>query len=358
MADEALTCFTSLLENGPGWIADLDSLLDAVKGRQQEILFANQPAAPGKSPSRAASKSSSLRSSRSRDGDDKSGRLRPALKHLTNSDALRLSQRKRKTASVASGDQSGPCKFRNRASAMIYYDGDTQKHFEKLVRAIGTSRNSIRKGKMSAKVDALSRSGSSSSRSSCSSDGDDEDYSKITVGLKYRSTRTRLPGFGRSDGVEAYDKVDGRLEKGQSLCERAAHQVLRDGDCTLEVSRAKEHFSEALKMVTEELPAVRKRAEKAVERRRRSAEQHRLEEDVQNALRAAESVNDLDKNVQDLNTDIAVPNDDGELEVDILEVDDAESSSDGEEFNITSFTFTKAGGRFAPQMRTSRLAVH
>lgn len=47
-----------------------------------------------------------------------------------------------------------------------------QKQFEQLVRAIGGSRNALRKGKMSAKVDMLSRSGSASS--SEASSGEDQ----------------------------------------------------------------------------------------------------------------------------------------------------------------------------------------
>ena len=358
MADEALSCFTSLLENVPGWIADLESILEAAKGRQQEIIFANKPASPTANASQDVSKPTSVKSGRSNDRAERSARLPATLKHLTNSDALRLSQRKRKTASVASGDQSGPCKFRNRPSAVVYYDGETQKRFEQLVRGVGTSRNSIRKGKMSAKVDALSRSGSSSSASSCSdgSGGEDGDFS-ITSGLRYKSSRSR-PAFGRNDGTEAFDKVDGRLEKAQSLCERAAHQVLRDGDCTLEVTNAKEHFSEALKMATAEIPALKRKAEKSAERRRRSAEQHRLEEEAQAALRALKPEPSLDDKLPDVVAHVDVPSD-GDLEVDILEVDDSESSSDSEEFNISSFQFTKVGGRLAPQLRTSpRLAVH
>ncbi|KAM3424238.1 hypothetical protein BST61_g11221 [Cercospora zeina] len=346
MADEALNCFTSLLESVPGWIADLESILQSAKDTQQELLCATTAV-----PSRNDSKSPSLNSTKSKDGH---GRLRPIVTHLTASYALRLSQRKRKTASVASGDGSGTRKFRTRAEVVVYYDGTTQSRFEQLVRAISSSRNAIRKGKMSAKVDALSRSGSSSGDSSCLSGGEDMDHSMLPD-FKYQPSRSRLPAFGRNDGTEAFDKVDGRLEKAQALCERAAHQVLRDGDCTVELKQAREHFSEALTMATEELPTLQKKAEKAAERRRRSEERHRLDEEAEAALRALNPDHALNKQVHDIVADISVPSD-GDLEVDVLEVDD-DSSSDGEEFNVSSFQFQKSGGRFAPQMRTSRLAA-
>ncbi|KAF2217153.1 hypothetical protein CERZMDRAFT_81111 [Cercospora zeae-maydis SCOH1-5] len=357
MADEALTCFTSLLDNVPGWIAELESILQSAKDTQQEILCATRTVTDANLPSRNDCKSPSLKSTKSR---DRHGRLRPILNHLTASDALRLSQRKRKTASVASGDGSGPCKFRVRAQVVVHYDGNTQRRFEQLVRQISSSRNAIRKGKMSAKVDALSRSGSSSSDSSCLTGGEDMDHSAILTDFKYQpTTRSRLPAFGRNDGTEAFDKVDGRLEKAQALCERAAHQILRDGDCTVELQQAREHFSEALTMATEELPALQKKAEKAAERRRRSEERHRLDEEAEATLRALKPDHALNNNnnnkLHDIVADISVPSD-GDLEVDVLEVDD-DSSSDGEDFNVSSFQFQKAGGRFAPQMRTSRLAA-
>ncbi|KAF2162533.1 hypothetical protein M409DRAFT_69107 [Zasmidium cellare ATCC 36951] len=324
MADEALACFTCLLENVPGWIADLESILKSAAERQEEILFANRPEEDVVVPSvkKAKSKSSSLKSRRSVESQEKvqeNGLLaRPQMKHLTNSDALRLSQRKRKTASVCSGNESGPSKLRARAAAVVYYDGETQKQFEKLVRTVGSTRNSIRKGKMSAKVDCLSRSGSSGSEASGSS-GDD------MAKDDYRPPR----GFGRDDGTEVFDRVDSRLEKGQNLCERAAHQVLRDGDCTLEVTNAKEHFSEALKMAEAEIPILQKKADKAAERRRRSEERRRAEEEEAEEKRRSQ----LSETIRNAVSNVTYPGE-GKLEVDHLEVDDDDEDDEDAEFDI------------------------
>ncbi|KAK4494591.1 hypothetical protein PRZ48_013947 [Zasmidium cellare] len=353
MADDALACFTSLLENVPGWIADLESILKSAAERQEEIVFANRPedeeeAVVVSSVKKAKSKSSSLKSRRSVD-DREEGKeeaqndgllARPQLKHLTNSDALRLSQRKRKTASVCSGNESGPSKFRARAAAVVYYDGETQKQFEKLVRTVGSTRNAIRKGKMSAKVDSLSRSGSSGSEASCSS-GDDSAKSN------YRPPR----GFGRNDGTEVFDRVDGRLEKAQNLCERAAHQVLRDGDCTLEVTNAKEHFGEALKMAEAEIPVLQKKADKAAERRRRSEERRRAEEEAEEEKRRSQ----LSETIRNAVSNVTYPGE-GKLEVDHLEVDD-DDDDDEAEFDIGNIQFAGLGGKLG-QMRSSRLTAH
>lgn len=279
---------------------------------------------------------------------------RASLKHLTNSDALRLSQRKRKTASVASGDQSGPSKFRTKAAAVVFYDGDTQKRFEKLVRAVGSSRNAIRKGKMGAKVDCLSRTGSSSSEASNSSDGEGGEFNPLTARLHIKSTRSPRPGaiFGRNADTEPFDKVDAKLERAQALCERAAHQILRDGDCTLEVTNARENFVEALLMAEKELPGLTKRAEKSAARRRRSEERHRVEDEAQAKAEAEaeqKRQSDLSQKIMSAAMDAAYPSE-AKLEVEPLEADD--SDDDEGEFDIGAVKM----GRFAP-MRRSPLPI-
>lgn len=357
MADEALNSFTALLESVPGWIADLEGILKTATERQSEILLENQPADSPPYFSRKPLKSSSLRSRRSENNNPEGLRhsqldspeptlLRPQLPHMTKADALRLAQRKRKTVSVCSGNRSGPSKYRSRSLVVIYYDGDVQKRFEMLVRAIGTCRNAIRKGKMGIKVDSLSRTGSSSSEAS-SSGGED---STLDVGkLGYKSTRQRRTGgglFGKNDGTEAFDKVDGLLEKGQVSCERAAHQVLRDGDCGPELNNAKEQFAEAETLAKAELPTLRKKVEKAIDRCRRSDERRQVEEETAEKNRQAASLS----YVLLPHTLTSLPSD-GKLEVD-LEADD-DSDDDIEADYIVN---TLQLGKY--QMRGSRLLAH
>ena len=286
MAEDAFKCFATLLESIPAWIADLENIVRTATSRQQDLLRENQPAEKPQIPQRNPSKStsSSMRMRRSIQFKDhevhspKSGETEPTLvqtqlPHMTQSDALRLAQRKRKTASVCSDRQSGPLKYRSRSMVVVYYDGEVQKQFENIVRAIGTSRNSLRRGKMSAKVAGLARTQSNGSESRCGEDG-----VPSVPKLPYRSTRSaQSPAAGRIDGTEIFDKVDGVLEKAQSMCERAAHQVLRDGDCGLEIKNAKEHFTDARKLGEAELPVWKDRAEKAAERERLSEERRRAE---------------------------------------------------------------------------------
>ncbi|TKA69499.1 hypothetical protein B0A55_07991 [Friedmanniomyces simplex] len=291
MADDALTCIKSLLQSVPTWIADIETILAAARAKQDEIFFEQQPAdqpldesehlyEPEHVPS--TSRSSHTRRTGgaggvdrhdAERGDSQAPLLRPQLPHLTGSDALRLSQRKRKTASVCSGNESGPCKYRSRAMVVIYYDGDTQKRFETLVQSIGIGRNAVKKGTTGAAMTRLSRTSSGSSDGSSSADEEEAlDLSK----LRYKSTRPVRGRAGNESAPDVFYKIDTCLELGQSLCERAAHQVLRDGDCALELSNTKKHLAEARELAEGEVPGLQERAQRNEDRQRRCEERRRI----------------------------------------------------------------------------------
>nr|POE71868.1 hypothetical protein CFP56_11744 [Quercus suber] len=352
MADEALNCFTSLLELVPGWIADLEHILDTAKGRQHDILTAEQPV-PSSMP-HSSRTSSLLRARRSVKNTEEVvvpstsdvSLVRPQIPHMTNSDVLRLRQRKRKTLSVCSAGQSGPPKYRSKALVVVYYDGDVQKRFANLVRAVGACRNIIRKGKMGAKVDALSQTGSSSSEGDGSSGA--EDGEMRFSGLNYKSTRNtgRMP-LAKPNDTEAFDKVDGFLEMGQLLCEKAAHQTLRDGDCSVELHNARIHFEDATKLAQAELPMLRKKAEKAEARRRRS-EERVVTTRTQIMKPALEAIS-----APGVVTLLAMPPN-AKLEVD-LEADD-DSGTDDDHDEVLLPVLPASVGRY--RMQTSRLYAH
>lgn len=54
--------------------------------------------------------------------------------------------------------------------------------------------------------------------------------------------RTLGPIFGADDKLSAFDEADKDLEVTQNLCETAAHQCLRDGDCRLEIEGMRKRF--------------------------------------------------------------------------------------------------------------------
>ena len=323
MADEALACFQSVLDSVPGWIADLEKILETSRQRQNALMSADQPT---RLPTRSPRSSTSSVGSKRRLLDEGTHRPQP---RLTNSDALRLSQRKRKTASVCSA-RSGPSEYRSKSMVVVYFDGETQKQFEGLVRMVGTCRNAIRKGKLSAKLDTLSRSGSSSSQNSTTSG---EETVKGLGTFRYTTTTTyrRQDGLfnGRPDGTASFDNVDGFLERAQILCERAAHQLLRDGECTPEVHKARDLLNDACHAVRSELPTLQKRAERAARRRLRDDEEALLDEKAaQDQARPVVNAVILD--------DTSFPSD-GALEVDDDEVDD-DDDDDGSDDGILNIS--------------------
>lgn len=164
--------------------------------------------------------------------------------------------RKRKDPSLLSGQQSGPSKLRSRAMVVVTYDGKIQASFEQLVRAIGTGRNMLRKGKMTAKLDAMAAMAGSSS-----DDDDDECHAVMSkIGYRHRALPSmRARGVMRmtvttsNTPVERFDSADKALEEAQALCERAAHRSLREGDCRKELGGVRRFFNEVAELARTEV---------------------------------------------------------------------------------------------------------
>ncbi|KAK5117325.1 hypothetical protein LTR62_005942 [Meristemomyces frigidus] len=295
MAEDALLSITRLLQSLPTWIADIEAILKDGTARQKEMLSERQPTdSPVVAKWRRRSSMLSLRSDEHEKEDDHTearlepdveeqslladiALLQPQLRHMTGSDALRLSQRKRKTASVCSDDDEcgGPAKYRCRGMVVIYYDGDIQKRFDSLVRAVQTSRHGIRK----ASVASVATSKRLAQR--VSSGSEFEDAPEINALDKYKISRVRqrevtpTPPDETSEHSTSLDRIDLLLERGQDLCERAAHQVLRDGDCALELSSAVQQLHEAKNVAEAQLPALQKSSDALVEQKRESESKRR-----------------------------------------------------------------------------------
>jgi len=154
---------------------------------------------------------------------------------------------------------------------IVQYDGQVQSLFESLVRSIGTGRNMLRKGKIAARMDALAE---------LAGPEDDEQHSEedsLMSNIEYRhrtglsSMRSRggLRG-GRADikktgsgtPTELFDTTDKALEGAQSLCEKAAHQSLRDGSCQSELNGVRKNFEEVLEAARKEVAKYESRKEK------------------------------------------------------------------------------------------------
>lgn len=147
-------------------------------------------------------------------------------------------RRKRKPETISSSME--PSKFRTRSMIIVYYDSAVQEVFEGVVRNISNSRNNLRKGRMAAKMKAMT--------ASPSVDMDDEN-SVLNTRLAF--TRMSKARGGQENAV--FDSIDRLLETAQSLSEHGAHQFLRDGDCSMEISGIKTKLVEVAELAKQEI---------------------------------------------------------------------------------------------------------
>ncbi|EAW12964.1 uncharacterized protein ACLA_014010 [Aspergillus clavatus NRRL 1] len=154
-----------------------------------------------------------------------------------------------------------------RHNVVIHYDGHTQKLLEEMVRNIGTARNNVRRGKMSQISLGGVRSGAFGREARVnrpppvmpsqleSPDGE------LLAGI--RSARNRGPPPGEASQQRgplretAFDIADKQLELLHSLCETAAYQVLRYGDCSTELAAVVEKFRILLELATREVQRLK-----------------------------------------------------------------------------------------------------
>ncbi|KAF2969506.1 hypothetical protein GQX73_g4037 [Xylaria multiplex] len=194
-------------------------------------------------------------------------------------------RKRQKTDSMISAEAATP-KYRSRRMVMVYYDSYVQSFFEELVKFVSAQRNLMRKAKMAAKVAHIRRL----AELEMPEDEDDEDGGELKPGngliaaspaaptsnsrqggpeevrLQYLNNRPYAGGLrspalnlipGRSMRTSAlngglglfnekgdiWDELDKGLEFVQGMCERAAHQFLRDGDCNEEIEKIKSRLA-------------------------------------------------------------------------------------------------------------------
>ncbi|KAI0132180.1 hypothetical protein BJ170DRAFT_234263 [Xylariales sp. AK1849] len=214
-------------------------------------------------------------------------------------------QKRQKTESMISTERLVPT-CRTRKMIIVYYDSYVQSFFEELVKFVSAQRNLMRKAKMAAKVAQIKRL---AELEMPDYDDDDDDMDdtlqpgdaliaadpKLSartksggvedLKLRYVSTRMMGPtnrfsgggglvnmrgtnggyampasppssrGFGMADqgGDDVFDELDRGLEFVQSMCERAAHQFLRDGDCHEEIEKVKRRLGHTKELADKEM---------------------------------------------------------------------------------------------------------
>ncbi len=181
--------------------------------------------------------------------------LDPANKYLF-ANARRA--RHRQGTSFRSG-ASAPQTFRNQHQVIIYYDSTLQDGLECIVKDIGTARNNVRKGRQARELERGLGLPSFSSGNHSRTRGP-----VMPSPLKSRSPTdlTIDPKVFLNDASPNEDatftEVAKKLEAAQSLCETAAHQFLRDGDCIPEIDRIRTYLENVLPVARRQLEAWEK----------------------------------------------------------------------------------------------------
>ncbi|ODH49816.1 hypothetical protein GX48_04044 [Paracoccidioides brasiliensis] len=299
--DEALQCFTYISDNVPFWVARVTDLAAHTKAKHAEFSaeYARlTSSSDGEAPKPRRRKNSSIHTIRLDNMQpfvdfvpyteekeketeiEKDMQKEKGNKQNTKEDymdpvtLLKMSkhytfdgnQRKRNfdTSKSVGTDRI----VRPRHLVVVHYDSETQTSLEKLVRDIGGARNNIRKGRMSQMM-------------------------KTGFGLKFYDPAKGKSGISRKfldpsmkyssmpSKESAFDVVDKQLEMAQSLCELAAHQFLRCGDCEMELEKTKSQFSTVLTLTKAEMERLEKETEMDEEDSlEEEAEESRLEDTI------------------------------------------------------------------------------
>jgi hypothetical protein len=163
-------------------------------------------------------------------------------------------RRKRKPGPSVRSAASGPQKFRNRNHVVVYYDGYLQEQLDAMVKQIGVGRNNLRKGKNALaaatgfRLPALPKA--AGLRLSM--------FDDTRPALMSRSTSALLPTEKADTSTiiqppadeASFVQADKDLDQIQSLCETAAHQFLRDGDCRTELGNIRQRLDALLVYAT------------------------------------------------------------------------------------------------------------
>jgi len=265
-----LESFTHLTENIPSWLTKLDDLTAQVAEQNARFIRTSQF---GEQPKKKKYNSTeSLRPNDNEDNIKDNATIPPpdtyippnpsykCLSHASRPNAAANHAvvaaelgRKRKPGSEHS-HASGSPRYRTKSMVIVYYDSAIQDSFESIVRNIAGARNTLRKGDMTASFKA--RMGSI---------GMGVDDGLFSGAAKFKMMgpkmmRPSLPSacFGGPDLLNGdkntcFEDADKDLETAQNVCEVAAHQFLRDGDCRLEIEGTRKRFQNVLEMAKKEV---------------------------------------------------------------------------------------------------------
>jgi hypothetical protein len=259
---DALGAFTHMKDNLPAWILRVSDLATHTHKKHNDYAEAYRRHANFKPRRR---KNSSVASIHPDDLVPIAQRKGPSPEPTAADPAHapeegQRSGRKRGTDEAPSVDSQEEYAFvSTRYNVIIDYDGHTQRTLEAIVRDIGVARNNLRRGKMAMLPRAGLRAGLLNKGVGMNMELSDGQASPLSY---VRSTRTTSGLVGVS-GTSAFrsdspfDFADKQLELAHALCETAAFQVLRSGDCGTELDGVEEKFKMLLEAAINEVDRLK-----------------------------------------------------------------------------------------------------
>lgn len=345
---DAVTSFSHLTTNLPEWILHIEKLSThaaekhAEFGAEYSRLL--QTARPKRVKSPSISSIHSTERGRSLTGEHATSPpgVFPEISPFEAGNRYLYAQarRKRKPTSPARSGASGPQKSRSKQELVIYYDSFLQENLDTMVKNIASARNIIRKGKMSRSLHQGLQLPNFKRQFSQNYNSSSEDlalphiHSTISLPIDYKRSVMQTKSLTHD---ACFCQADKELESAQSLCETAAHQFLRDGDCRLQLEGAKAKFEGLLPLATEALHKFRAERQSAEEQEEaRTDSEATLCEKPSQELIVAKLAPSLTQYTPQPAPNLVVP---GALEI---EVDDDDSSSI--DVDISKFRSAKAAG--------------
>jgi hypothetical protein len=183
--------------------------------------------------------------------------------------------RKRKPGSSIRSGASGPQKFRNKNHVVVYYDGHVQEQLDTLVKTVGLGRANLRRGRTAlaaTKGFPLPVVSRTSGYQASMDDMRTTMISRSTSAPVSTKKARALIGPSTSADESTFLQLDKELESVQSMCEVAAHQFLRDGDCQIEF----DHILSKLDSISSQATSTAEMLERA--------EQHSLDDERDSAI--------------------------------------------------------------------------
>lgn len=244
---DATASFQYLVDNVLTWKQSVDDLQTYIRQKYDERADDYEQHLDESQPKRR--KSASMASLHS--DDDNSNR-----KPLS-----RQAQRQRRPRGSIRSNASGHQRFRSRRNVVIFYDSHIQSELDKLVKSYGVARNNLRKGKNAYVAShgfglpALRRQHHNASSSS------PRTGSKPATQLSKSATVSVVvavdPVSDPLKDVTVFARADQQMQFVQDLCEKAAHQIIREGDCKMELEKASQGLQTLFSVAESMLDALK-----------------------------------------------------------------------------------------------------